>query len=160
MAEWNKICCAIDFSEASRLAMAEAADLARRFGGELTLLHVHELPPDAQVPLDESENEVISVDLERSLAAWRAEAARILGEPVRSRVRVGDPAAEIVRFARGTDVDLIVVGAYGDKGVRTLILGSVAERVIRAAPCPVIAIRQKEAREAALASEAAAHAAL
>lgn len=154
MAEWTKICCAIDFSDASRLAMAEAADLARRFGAELTLVHVHELPPGADAPVDESEIEVISVDLERSLAAWRAEAARSLGEPVRSRVRVGDPAKEIVRFARDTGVDLIVMGAHGDRGVRALVLGSVAERVTRDAPCPLLVVRPKEKTEGTAEREA------
>jgi len=160
MVEWTKICCAVDFSDASCFAMAEATDLARRFGAELTLIHVHELPPGAEVPLDESEIEMISVDLERSLAAWRAEAGRRLGGPAQSKVRVGDPAKELVRFARDTGVDLIVVGSHGDKGLRTLVLGSVAERVIRDAPCPVLVIRQKEITDATFARESARSAAV
>ncbi len=161
MAEWNKMCCAVDFSDGARFAMAEAAELAQKFDAELVLVHVHEPPLGAEVPLDESALEMISVDLERALAAWRLEAGRRLGEPVRSQVRFGDPAAEIVRFARDAEVDLVVLGSHGSAGFRAGVLGSVAERVVRDAPCPVLVIRPTEIRQAAFVprgGEAAVHA--
>lgn len=147
MAEWKKVCCGIDFSDACRFAMAEAADLARRFQGQLTLVHVYEpQPPGPLEPLAPGEQlfGAVWVDLGRSMAAWRADAGQRLGARVRSTVRVGDAAEEILRFAREEGMDLIVLGSHGDAGHRHLALGSVAERVVREAPCPVLVIRAKE----------------
>lgn len=153
MAEWRKICCAIDFSDASRFAMEEACDVARRFRAELLLVHVHEPPPPSGMGMLtalEGAAELVAVDLERSLAAWRAEAARRSGAAVRSAVRVGSPATEILKLARDEAVDLLVLATHGRRGLAHLVLGSVAERVLREAPCPVLIIRQKELTEAAL----------
>lgn len=161
MAEWSKMCCAIDFSEACRFAMLEAADLANRFHAQLTLVHVYEPSPPGEVDVlapKEELFEMVSVDLERSLAAWRSEAARRVGASVRSRVRVGDPAEEIVHFAREEGMDLVVLGSHGCKDVgRHVVLGSVAERVVREAPCPVLVIRQKELGEITFVGSTAAH---
>jgi nucleotide-binding universal stress UspA family protein len=147
MAEAMKICCAVDFSEASRFAMVEAADLARRFEAELELVHVHELPvaaaADMLVP-PRALFELVAVDLERDIAAWRADAERRLGRPVRSKVLAGSPAVEILQHAREECVDLVVVGTHGRTGLKHLVLGSVAERVIRQAPCTVVVVRTKE----------------
>lgn len=153
MADWRKICCAIDFSDASRFAMEEACDVARRFRAELVLLHVHEPTPPSAMDLlaaTEESAQLVAVDLERSLAAWREEAARRCGAAVRSMARAGSPAAEIVKLARDEAVDLLVLATHGRKGFAHLVLGSVAERVVREAPCPVLIIRQKELTEAAL----------
>lgn len=162
MAEWTKICCAIDFSDACRFAMAEAADVARRYRAQLTLVHVYEPPPpqplEALAPGDQLFG-VAWVDLARAMAAWRAEAEHRLGARVRSTVRVGGAAAEILSFAREDGMDLIVLGSHGDKGQRHRVLGSVAELVVRGAPCPVLVIREKELGDATrMASEAAEHA--
>lgn len=147
MAERMKICCAVDFSEASRFAMVEAADLARRFEAELELVHVHELPvaaaADMLVP-PRALFELVAVDLERDIAAWRADAERRLGRPVRSKVLAGSPAVEILQHAREACVDLLVVGTHGRTGLKHLVLGSVAERVVRQAPCSVVVVRTKE----------------
>lgn len=148
MAERMRICCAVDFSEASRFAMVEAADLARRFDAELGLVHVHELPVSAAADLlvpPRALFELVAVDLERDIAAWRADAERRLGRPVRSKVLTGTPAAEILRHAREECVDLLVVGTHGRTGLKHLVLGSVAERVVRQAPCTVVVVRTKEA---------------
>ena len=162
MAEWTRICCAIDFSDACRFAMAEAADLARRFQAQLTLVHVYEPPATAPLEPLEPGGQLLGavwVDLERAMAAWRAEAARRSGARVRSTVRVGEAANEILHFAREDGMDLIVLGSHGDTGLRHLVLGSVAERVVREAPCPVLVIRTKELGDATrMASEAAEHA--
>jgi universal stress protein A len=71
---------------------------------------------------------------------------------------VGDPAAEIVRWAKGHGPDLLVLGTHGRRGLRRFVLGSVAERVLREAPCPVLVARARkrdDARE--VAAEAAQH---
>jgi universal stress protein A len=152
MAEWRRICCAVDFSDPSRFAMEEAADLARRFQAQLTIVHVAEPPPivpiDVIVPAERS-FETVSVDVARSVAAWRSEAAARAATAVRSAIRIGAPAEEILRFAREEAMDLVVLGTHGRTGLKHLVLGSVAERVVRQAPCPVLVVRTKEASEAA-----------
>ena len=148
MSEWSRICCALDFSDTSRLAMAEAAEMARRCGAQLTLLHVR--PPPAQVSSADllvsarALEELASVDLARDLAVWRTEAERIATTGVKTALLVGDPAAEILRYARAHGVDLLVIGTHGRTGLRRLVLGSVAEHVVRQAPCPVMVVRPKE----------------
>ncbi len=139
---WNRICCAIDFSEPSRLAMLEAADLARRFESELTLLHVYEppSPQSAEMPPELLEDEPRDVDA--SMERWRAEANRVAGRAVNSTVLSGKPAAEIVQYARARGFDLLVVGTHGRTGLGHVLLGSVAERVVREASCPVLVQRR------------------
>jgi nucleotide-binding universal stress UspA family protein len=60
---------------------------------------------------------------------------------VRTSVQVGDPAIQIVEYARLESIDLVVIGTHGRSGVAHLVLGSVAERVVRSAPCPVLTVR-------------------
>ncbi len=153
MTEWRRICCAVDFSDPSRFAMEEAADLARTFRAQLTLVHVEEPPPvmpvDMFIPAPAT-FETVSVDVARCMAAWREVAAARAGSPVRSSVRIGAPAEEILRFAREDAMDLVVLGTHGRTGLKHLVLGSVAERVVRQAPCPVLVVRTKETSEAAV----------
>ena len=139
MASWSKICCPVDFSETSRAALDEAVDLAAHFGAELALLHVFEVAPTMVSPPEVFERTVR--ELERKLELWRAEAERRGASRVRSTVANGVPAAEIVRFAREGGHDLVVMGTHGRRGLRHLVLGSVAERVVREAHCPVLVVR-------------------
>jgi nucleotide-binding universal stress UspA family protein len=144
MAGWKKLCCAIDLSEASHAAMREAMELAHRFGGELELLHVH-LPPAAATPnlnaVPPSFLDVVSGELRSAVGAWQEEAERAVGRPVHATVLPGAPADEIIRFVREHRQDLLVVGTHGRRGVERLLLGSVAERVVREAPCSVLVVR-------------------
>jgi nucleotide-binding universal stress UspA family protein len=147
MAGWKKLCCAIDFSEASHAAMREATELARRFGAELELLHVHPPPPAAGLdvsvrPLDFVE--LASTELETTMASWQEEAEHAAGRAVHSTVVPGPVAAaadEILRFLRENGDDLLVVGTHGRRGMQRFLLGSVAERVAREAPCSVLVVR-------------------
>lgn len=82
--------------------------------------------------------------IERSLADLRARTERP-GLMVASRAIQGDPALEICEVARQAGHDLIVMGTHGRTGLTRLFLGSVAERVIREAPCPVLVVRPKSA---------------
>jgi nucleotide-binding universal stress UspA family protein len=77
---------------------------------------------------------------EETLARWRADAEGRARRPVRSRTLSGDPAAEIVRHAREERCDLVVIGTHGRAGIPRLVLGSVAERVARQCPCPVLVV--------------------
>jgi nucleotide-binding universal stress UspA family protein len=155
MLEWKKICCGTDFSESSRLAMLRGAELARRLEGELELVHVHMPPPAVGEVLAVQGDEVGTelVELEKTMAMWRGEAERLAGRPVRSTVLPGDAASEIVRFARERGSDLIVLGTHGRKGLKRLVLGSVAERVMREAPCAVLVVRRREPAEARAVAE-------
>jgi nucleotide-binding universal stress UspA family protein len=149
MLEWRNICCAVDFSEPSRLALLKGADLARRFGAELELLHVHTMPAAAATDMLVTPADVRAtapVEPEETMARWREEAEHVAGRPVRSTVTLGDSAGELVRIARDHACDLLVVGTHGRKGLKRLVLGSVAERVVREAPCAVLVVRRPEER--------------
>ena len=145
MAEWKRICCAVDFSDPSRLAMEETADLARRLESWLTLVHVYDAPPldaaDTLRPTPELA-ERLSREAEEELERWRAEAEGIAGRPVRSAMPEGNATAELLRFASEGGYDLIVMATHGRTGFRRLVLGSVAERVVREAHCSVLVIRR------------------
>ncbi len=142
--EWGDICCAIDFSEPSRTALQEAAKLARRFGANLTLLHVHDAKSISAERLLE-EYEKAAPGLQQEIGKWQAEAEAITGRPVRPVILVGGPAAEIVRFLREGTYDLVVMATRGLTGLKHVLLGSVAERVVREAECPVLVIRRRPA---------------
>lgn len=151
MTEWKKILCAVDFSELSRIAMLHAAERARAAGAELTLVNVIPKPHASMIaadPLAPTAGEVTEKLLEetdRRMAPWAEEAARICGAPVRTRVLVGDAADKLVGFAREDGSDLVVIGTHGRTGVARVVLGSVAEKVVREAPCSVLVARRPPA---------------
>ena len=130
-----------DFSECAEQAEAQATWLARSLGAELILLHV-----SAQAPLYAEGTmrmkEVRKVfDAERQ---WAEETLKGRADRAgaRSKVTVGEPSGEIVRVAAEEGADLIVMGTHGRGGLPRLLLGSVADRVIRTAPCPVLTVRE------------------
>jgi nucleotide-binding universal stress UspA family protein len=143
MGEWKRICCAVDFEAPSRHALAEAAMLSRRPGAELLL--VHAIP----APRATGEMMVPAVDLEttmtreatRRLELLAVEAESLRGGPVGRKVYTGDPAGAVVRAVREEGCDLVVVGTHGRTGLKRLVLGSVAEQVVREAPCDVLVAR-------------------
>jgi nucleotide-binding universal stress UspA family protein len=145
-ANWRRICCPIDFSDASRAAMEVAADLARRFGAELVLLHAYPIPgytfPDGSVVASPKMMQDLADQAQRHLEEWRVEAEKLVGAPrVFAEKGVGEPAAEIVSFAQGRGVDLLVLGTHGRTGIEHALMGSIAERVVRRAHCPVLTVR-------------------
>lgn len=161
MNAWRKICCAVDLSDPSRQAMEEAADLAGRLQGELTLVHVHVPAPPVAGDVLVSPDDASAAELremEWALERWRDEAQRRSGVTVTTRILIGEPAAELVKFARESGCELIVVGTHGRAGLTRLVLGSVAERVVRRAPCPVLVARERSSVELSDAEEAAQYA--
>jgi nucleotide-binding universal stress UspA family protein len=107
-------------------------------------------------PADVAETSL--VELEKTMEMWRNEAERLVGRTVRSTVLPGDPTGEIVRLAREHAFDLTVVGTHGRRGLKRLVLGSVAERVVREAPCAVLVVRRREPTEAdAIPGEVSGH---
>jgi nucleotide-binding universal stress UspA family protein len=151
MAAWTRILCPVDFSPPSRVALEEAADLAWRFGAELTLLHVDDRPgrPAAsETLLPPAALEPWTLELERQLAEWAGIAERIAVRPVRYALAAGPAAEEILRFAGEGEYDALVMGTHGRSGVEHLSFGSVAEAVVRGAGCPVLVVRRGPGRAA------------
>jgi universal stress protein A len=148
MTEWKKILCAIDFSELSRIAMLHATERAKATGAELTLVnvipraHASMIAEDLLAPTQAEVTEELMEEMDRKMAPWREEAARLCGSPVRTRILVGDAADRITRFAENDRTDLIVIGTHGRTGVKRAVLGSVAEKVVREAPCSVLVTRR------------------
>ncbi len=131
--EWNKVCCAVDFSEPARTALRVAADLCRRLGSQLVLFHADgteklaaELPPVGTV--------------EAQLATWKVEAERFGARRVEVVRAAGQPEVAIVEFAGKSGVDLIVMGTHGRVDREHMLMGSVAEGVVRKAMCPVLTV--------------------
>jgi universal stress protein A len=133
-----------DFSDYSKKALSDALELARTFGAKLTLLHVVEPSPYlGEFTLPTAGADLVS-NLERqasaALARMLPEAQRAQIEVIRSVV-IGSPLRKIVEAAEAKHVDLIVMATHGRTGLSHLLIGSVAERVVRTAPCPVLTIR-------------------
>ncbi len=135
-----------DFSDCAAEAQEEASRLARVLGAELVLLHVSvEAPLYAEGLIGVKDvRKVYEAQrkwAEETLEA-RAAALRDTGVTSRALVRVGVPAEEIAKVAGEEGVDMIVMGTHGRGGLSRFFLGSVADRVIRTARCPVLTVRE------------------
>ncbi len=137
----RNLCCAVDFSETARDAMRSAAELAQRLEAKLTLVHVVHSPSpsleQAGVRLEDLGKSPTG-EAERAMADWCREASAILGHPVNSRILMGDPHHMLVAHALEERYDLIVAAMNRHRGLKDRVLGSVAERLILDAPCPVL----------------------
>ena len=149
MHHFKRILVPVDFSMHSETAVRLAADLARRYEGALDLVHVFEpivYPlPDGYVLFTPLQLNELVAQLEQQLTRTKA-MARAAGAPqVETHVRQGACATDICDFAREGAFDLIVMGTHGRTGLSHLLLGSVAERVLRTAPCPVLTVKAEDA---------------
>lgn len=149
---------ATDFSETATAAIQVARSLAQDYGARLVLLHV---VPFETIP---SEVLVLPTDLGPYEEETRKLARSLEGSDmkfgVEPLVREGDPGLEILRAAAETASDLIVVGSHGRSGLSRLLMGSVAEMVMRQAACPVLVVKAKaavKARPAQVAQPASAN---
>lgn len=141
----RKILAPTDFSDLSLQTLGEAAELAAHFQADLLILYV--VPPIPTLPPDPSYSfevpayqEALHQNAEERLKEIAAE--KVPKEvPCQTRVSYGDPAQEIVRIAQEARADLIVIATHGLTGWRHLVFGSVAEKVVRLARCPVLTIR-------------------
>jgi nucleotide-binding universal stress UspA family protein len=136
-----------DFSPASGKALDYASHFARLCHSEVTLLHVLEssngLLPKSDSALARSAEASEKNAKENLRALVRASRSRGVPE-AKPLLRTGVPTHEIVEAAKELDVDLIVIATHGFTGWRYFTIGSTAERVARAAPCPVLVVREKE----------------
>ncbi len=143
--EWKKILCPIDFSDASRDALRAAVEVARRFEGELTLFHAYPLPgytlPEGTVLPNAEMLQALADETQSMLERWKAEAIAMGAPKVATDKAVGEPAAAILDAAGTGGFDLVVVATHGRTGLAHMLLGSVAERVIRRCPKPVLTVR-------------------
>jgi nucleotide-binding universal stress UspA family protein len=145
----QRILAPTDFSELSNQGLTSALELAEAFDAKLLLLHVVEPPPypvEGIVPsqlgptlLDDLERQASS-DLARTL--YEAQGSKV---GVARRVVVGIPYRKIVEVAEEEKSDLIVMTTHGRTGLSHLVVGSVTEKVVRTAPCPVLTIRPTSA---------------
>lgn len=143
----KRILVATDFSPAAEAALQMAIELAGAIGASVEVLHVVDLPSvhgiasEGYVPLPEA----YRADVERQ-ARERLNASIAGLEPRPQTVlREGKPKAEIVQYAREREIDLIAMGTRGRGGLPHLLMGSVAEHVVRTAPCPVLTVRDSHA---------------
>lgn len=139
MSHLKKILVPFDFSTHSQHAFEIACSLARDYAGRLVLLHV--VPPP--IVVGEVGMPVYSVDEDKEVATRKLHQVKCSGAavPLDYHVKIGDPAIEILELAREGHCDLIVMGTHGRSGFRRVIAGSVAEEVLRSAPCPVLTVR-------------------
>ena len=148
MLEIRTILAPTDFSRHSESALRYACGLAERLGASIHLLHVLSevmplgpdpmltpvLPPEFYRDSEASSNEALAAMLD---ASWGRPAS------VETAVRWGSPVDVIVDHARIQRVDLIVIATHGRTGLSHVLLGSVAERIVREAPCPVLTVRDR-----------------
>ena len=145
--ETKRILAAVDFSDASDAAFRHAVALAKHFGSDLMVLNVvAPVPALACQPIDgipAYADDELALS-ERNLAGLTKSAEQSGVTNARAVIRIGLPAHEIVEAAKDADIDLIVIATHGYTGWKHFCIGSTAERVVRAAPCPVLVIRDKE----------------
>jgi nucleotide-binding universal stress UspA family protein len=146
MIQVNSILVAFDFSDTSKHALTYGSNLARAFGARLHVLHVADVIatsaaqfyPEGPGDPEARANHLAMNQLRTVLAAEGANDSQ-------PAVRVApDPALEIVAYAKEAPADLIVIGTHGRTGVSRFLMGSVAEHVVRTAPCPVLVVRPSE----------------
>jgi nucleotide-binding universal stress UspA family protein len=135
---FKRVVVPVDFSESSRTAMLHAKELVRD-GGKLTLIHVIELPVTyrGQIPIDLADQ--LDGQARKKLVDWASEAGNRV--PVAQVVRTGSPGAQVLHVIDEDPCDLVVVGSHGRTGIKRALLGSVAEKIVRHAGCPVLVAR-------------------
>jgi nucleotide-binding universal stress UspA family protein len=150
MLNLRKILVPTDFSDVSKKALRYAKALAAVHGAEILVLHVVE---DTAYPIE-------TVLRQGNFPHLRDEITKVLkrqledllktefegGGKLRALSASGKPFVEICRVAAAEDVDLIVIATHGHTGIKHVILGSNAERVVRQAPCPVLTVRDKASK--------------
>lgn len=147
MISLKKILVPTDFSACSDAAVRYARALCEAFDAELHLLHVVQDPYTQPWAA-----EAFPTPLGEMLEQWQQQARDRLAtllpdeETARSRMAtvVGSPSLEIVRYAEEQQIDLIVIGTHGRGPIGHMLLGSVAEKIVRKSPCPVLTVRQPQ----------------
>jgi nucleotide-binding universal stress UspA family protein len=160
MPRYERILCPVDFSESSEAAFRYALYLAEQFDGRVEVLHVYSTPvllyPELVVWSDADRTSlgaVMQQQAQEQMDSMLANLEPHLLQRVIPEVVLGEPVATVLERAEQRGYDVIVVGTHGRTGLAHLVLGSVAERIVRRAPCPVLTVRAQpkpsEARQSA-----------
>jgi nucleotide-binding universal stress UspA family protein len=132
-----------DFGEASQAALALAMDLAQELKARITIVHAYEIPvygfPEGLALTAETIGRIEAAT--RKAMEGVIEGAQRPGLAIEGVLRQGPAWSEIVAAAVDLRADLVVIGTHGRRGLAHALLGSVAEKVVRAAPCPVLTVR-------------------
>lgn len=145
MPEIKRILCPVDFSETSEHALRYAIDLASRLGADVRIAHAYQLPtyalPDGALLARPDFVKELTTELQKQLDDLIHRYGGH-GVDLRGKITEGLAFQEINRIAEEDGADLIVMGTHGRTGMKHLLLGSVAERVVRTAKVPVLTVRQ------------------
>lgn len=144
MVNVSRVLCPVDFSDASHLALRSALQLARWYGAEVVVAHIISIavPP---APFRPAPAFLLSPDDRRATERRLREFVDAAGPgdlPVRTELRDGAAVEELLGLARDLPADLVVMGTHGRSGFEHLMMGSVTERVLRKARCPVLTVRE------------------
>ena len=148
MIQLKKIVAAVDFSAHSDIVLKYAAEFSQAFGAKVVLCHViakadtlSQLPPTGEgyfpPNYEELQRQAAEKEAQRAIGAAGLKEASLT-------IVAGTPFVEIVKLARSENADLLIVGTHGRGAVAHALLGSVAEKVVRKAPCPVLTVREGE----------------
>jgi len=145
MKPFKKVLVPLDFSRCSDEAIKTAGDLCERYGADACLLHVYE-PINYALPVNypffvPGQLENILAECEKRLGQSKQQAQAAGVANAQTQLLQGIPATEIVEFAKKHGFDLIVMGTHGRTGFQHALMGSVAEKVLRRAPCAVLTVR-------------------
>jgi nucleotide-binding universal stress UspA family protein len=145
---FQKILVATDFSPHAEQALQVASELAKTCDASVCLVHVYDLIPyglpEGMPMYDAATLSRLREDLLRQLSSARERVLKAGVKDVTIGLVQGQPQPEIVRLAEEGGYSLIVVGTHGRSGLAHVLLGSVAERVVRKAPCPVVTVPMKQ----------------
>ena len=149
MFPFKTILCPTDFSEASLCGLKMASEMAEKFGSEVIVLYVNK--PIQSLPAPQMEAREIVFDTaayekhlsDEASARLKAVTSSIFSDGIalRLEIRPGQPSEEIIRMAADEKVDAIFMATHGRTGLKHIVFGSVAERVVSRAGCPVLTIR-------------------
>jgi universal stress protein A len=143
---FKKILCPIDFSEFTDQVLEYAVSITKKYDSELHLIHI--IPnlnyftpyesfftPENLIVVEKNMEVEVNKDFDRVM--------KTIDIPVIKVIKTGAAFVEIVNYAKSESIDLIIIGTHGRTGLEHILIGSVAERVIRKAPCPVLTVRPK-----------------
>ena len=144
---FKKILCPVDFSEFTDEILAHAVSIAKRFDSELHLIHVIPnlnyftpcesfLTPENLVAIERNIEGEVGKDFDKI--------TKKLDLPFKRIVKTGVTFVEIIDYIKDQDIDLVVMGTHGRSGIEHILIGSVAEKVVRKSPCPVLTVRPKD----------------
>jgi universal stress protein A len=151
MKPFKKILVPVDFSPHAEEAIRAAADVSQRYQASVTLVHVYEVVayalPEGYMFQTPDQLAGVMTEFQKLLATAKTQAEQAGALQVQTTQLQGAAAFEIVEFAKKNNFDLIVMGTHGRTGFKHALMGSVAERVLRIAPCPVLTVHVEETKE-------------